>query len=180
MHRLPLLAQLDSYAPIDTEEIAFKKDMISFIAKNEHCFERTLTSGHITGSAWVVNYSFSKALLTHHSKLDRWLQLGGHADGNTDIIAVASKEAQEESGLKSLELMSELIFDIDIHSIPARKSEPTHLHYDVRFLFQADENEMLHVSSESKSLKWIPFEQLSFYTQHNKSILRMSSKCLKR
>ncbi|MEM9390028.1 MAG: NUDIX hydrolase [Bacteroidota bacterium] len=180
MHDLPLLAQLDSYTPIDTEEIAFKKDMISFIAKNEHCFERTLTSGHITGSAWVVNYSFSKALLTHHSKLDRWLQLGGHADGNTDIIAVASKEAQEESGLKSLELVSELIFDIDIHSIPARKSEPTHLHYDVRFLFQADENEMLHVSSESKSLKWIPFEQLSFYTQRNKSILRMSSKCLKR
>ena len=180
MHRSPLLAQLDAYNPINSEEIAFKKDMRCFITENEHCFERTLSSGHITGSAWVVNYSFSKALLTHHSKLDRWLQLGGHADGNTDIIAVASKEAEEESGLESLELVSKSIFDIDIHTIPAHKIEPEHLHYDIRFLFKADENEILHVSSESKSLKWIPLEQLSVYTRCNKSILRMADKYVER
>lgn len=180
MQRTPLLKLIEAYDPADSEEIDFKNDFISFIIKNEDCFERTLSIGHITGSAWIINQSVSKALLTHHNKLDRWLQLGGHADGNPNIIEVASNEAREESGLNSLELASKSIFDIDIHTIPARQNEPEHLHYDIRFLFVADENELLHVSSESKSLKWLPLNSLADYTQHNRSILRMAKKSTKR
>ncbi|MEM8565962.1 MAG: NUDIX hydrolase [Bacteroidota bacterium] len=171
---------MEKYTPTDQEEILFKEDLISFVQNHSSCFERTLLKGHITGSAWIINKDCTKALLTHHSKLDRWLQLGGHADGNSDVIGVALKEAREESGLNSIRIVSGEIFDLDIHSIPERKNEPRHLHYDLRFLFKADEHETLHVSSESKNLKWIAMNDLSKYTQHNKSILRMKEKCYKR
>lgn len=132
--------------------------------------------GHVTGSAWIINETYDKALLTHHNKLNKWLQLGGHADGDPDIIKVATKEAMEESGLSSLKLLTNKIFDIDIHSIPAYNGIPEHLHYDVRFLFQADESEELIVSSESKTLDWIHFDLLNQFTHKNESILRMSEK----
>ena len=179
MHRSDLLRRLSRYEPDNGTESQFKKDLRAFVEKYVDCFERSLKVGHITGSAWIVDNSLSQALLTHHNKLDRWLQLGGHADGETDIIKAATKEAVEESGLQSLQLRSEEIFDIDIHLIPARGNDPEHLHYDIRFLFLADHKEKLHVSSESKTLSWVPFERLSELTQANKSILRMSEKTKK-
>ena len=180
MHRKPFLDLLDAYHPEDSDEIIFKEEFLSFVETYENCFDRSLSIGHITGSAWIVNYSCSKVLLTHHKKLDRWLQLGGHADGDANIIRVATKEAQEESGLTSLSLVSTDIFDLDIHKIPARSAEPEHLHYDIRFLFEANDSESLHVSSESKNLEWVSLDALSSYTQHNTSITRMAKKCKKR
>lgn len=180
MHRQDLLTKLEQYSPEYEEEVKFRASFLSFIRNHPDCFERSLTEGHITGSAWIVNQGYDKALLTHHKKLDRWLQLGGHADGESDIIQVATKEAEEESGLKSLALASTEIFDIDIHPIPARGQEPQHLHYDIRFLFTADEYETFHVSSESKNLSWVILDELSALTQHNLSIMRMSEKTKKR
>ncbi|TRX56082.1 NUDIX hydrolase [Fulvivirga sp. M361] len=176
MHRNDLLQKLEAYLPENPKEVQFKEDFFLFIKTYGDCFERSLAIGHITGSAWVVNKDRSRALLTHHKKLDRWLQLGGHADGDPNVLNVASREAQEESGLKSLKLISSAIFDIDIHTIPARKDEPEHLHYDVRFLFKADDNEQLHVSSESKNLHWISLDHLDSYIDHNESIQRMAGK----
>ena len=92
------------------------------------CFD----DGHITGSAWVVDPAGSRLLLTHHRKLGKWLQLGGHSDGEPDTLAVALREAREESGLR-VRPISNAVLDIDIHTIPALKGEPAHLHYDVRF-----------------------------------------------
>jgi len=180
VHRQDLLSKLERYSPEYEEEVKFRASFLSFIGTHPDCFERSLTEGHITGSAWIVNQRYDKALLTHHKKLDRWLQLGGHADGESDIIRVATKEAEEESGLKSLALTSTEIFDIDIHPIPARGQEPQHLHYDIRFLFTADEHETFYVSSESKNLSWVTLDELSTLTQHNLSIMRMSEKTKKR
>lgn len=176
MHRQALVKKLEEYSPEFEEEVEFRASFLSFIKQYSDCFERTQKLGHITGSSWIINKTGNKALLTHHKKLDRWLQLGGHADGEPDIIKVSRKEAEEESGLKSLQLYSENIFDIDIHIIPTRKTEPEHLHYDVRFLFIADEDEALTISEESKNLAWIPFEELEVKSNHNESILRMAKK----
>lgn len=177
MHRKDLTNKITVYNPEFDEEVKFRVSFLSFIRQHTDCFERSLKIGHITGSAWIINQSRDKALLTHHRKLNRWLQLGGHADGDSDIIRVASKEAEEESGLKSLRLLETNIFDIDIHTIPARKEDPEHLHYDVRFLFEADENEELIVSNESKELAWVSFDELKKVTNENDSILRMVKKC---
>ncbi len=97
----------------------------------------------------------------HHGKLDRWLQLGGHVDGNPDLAAAALREAQEESGLQSVRLASAAIFDVDRHAIPARGAEPEHWHYDVRFLFEADPAEPLVVSDESHELAWVELDRVA-------------------
>src|SRR5580704_14695900 len=112
-----LINLLDKYVPSD-EEFIFKNRMLSFIKSHPHCFERTLEVGHITASCWLLNKEGSKALLTHHAKLNQWFQLGGHCDGNSDVLAVAVKEAQEESGIQEIRPVNDQIFDIDIHLIP--------------------------------------------------------------
>ncbi|MBC7980842.1 MAG: NUDIX hydrolase [Armatimonadetes bacterium] len=131
--------------------------------------------GHITGSAWVVNADGSEVLLTHHRKLDRWLQLGGHADGDCDTLSVAIKEAEEESGLRDFTPLGSGIFDLDIHPIPARKNDPGHLHYDVRYVLRANGSLSFTVSEESHDLCWIAIDQVSTLTSES-SMMRMVDK----
>lgn len=171
-NRQYLLDKLDSYKGIDRNEEGMRKELILFVQGNENCFERSLLIGHVNGSAWIVDSSFQYVLLTHHTKLNKWLQLGGHSDGDANTFAVAYREAREESGLTSIKPISENIFDIDIHSIPARNDEPEHLHYDIRFAFTADKNEPLSISTESKDLQWVNLGNV--HTLHNNdSVMRM-------
>lgn len=151
---------------------------IAFVESEPECFERSLSFGHITGSAWVVNGDGSEVLLTHHAKLDRWLQLGGHADGEGDVLAVAVKEAEEESGLKKFVQVGEGIFDIDIHPIPARKNEPEHIHYDVRYVLRPVDSLVFTVSDESHDLRWVKTEEVKGLTTEE-SMMRMVEKWLR-
>jgi 8-oxo-dGTP pyrophosphatase MutT (NUDIX family) len=132
--------------------------------------------GHITGSAWIVDEDKSHVLLVHHAKLNKWLQPGGHADGDENILQVALREAEEETGIKNLSLLKAEIFDLDIHTIPSRNDFPEHLHYDVRFAFTASKDDELKVSHESHDLQWVKIDQVPVYTQFNKSIERMVEK----
>ena len=136
-------------------EAAMLAEYIPFIRAHPDCLWRTCLTGHLTASAWVVDSARRHTLLTHHHKLDRWLQLGGHVDGDADLLAAATREAREESGLAGVRAVSAEIFDVDRHRIPARGAEPEHWHYDVRFLFEADPAEPLVVSNESKELAWV-------------------------
>lgn len=175
MHRQPLLDQLAAYQAAHPAEAETVEQFLEFVNSQPECFERTLAIGHITGSAWIVTPDGSEVLLTHHRKLDRWLQLGGHADGDPDVIAVALKEAQEESGLEEFALLGDGIFDLDIHPIPARKSEPEHLHYDVRYVFRATGHTDFTVSEESHDLRWVPIDEVQTLTTEE-SMLRMVRK----
>jgi len=109
--------------------------------------------------------------------LNKWLQPGGHAEGEENVLNVAVREAQEETGVKDFKVLQQDIFDLDIHPIPARKGFPDHLHYDIRFLFEADKNEKVIVSDESHDVAWVGLDQLSKLTQNNPSIMRMVEKC---
>ena len=175
MHRKHLLTELESYKTGFTHEAKMKDEMISFIRKNNQCFDRKLATGHITGSAWIQNNSRDSVLLMHHRKLDKWLQLGGHADGDSNIKFVAIKEAQEESGLLNFEFRSKTIFDLDIHLIPAQSNNPEHFHYDIRYHFLTDDSVPIIKNHESIDLAWIPLNQISEYTKEE-SILRMVEK----
>ncbi len=108
----------------------------AFVRGEPRCFQRNCWAGHVTGSAWIVNAPQTHVLLTHHRKLNRWLQLGGHSDGDGDPLRVACREAVEESGLV-VAPVSDLLFDIDIHLIPARMDDPAHHHFDARFALRA-------------------------------------------
>ncbi len=158
-----LLGQLRTYAtrPLDTNEAAMLAEYAPFVAAHADCLLRTCVPGHLTASAWIVDRTRRWTLLTHHHKLNRWLQLGGHLDGNPDLLAAALREGLEESGLKSLVPVSREIFDIDRHLIPARKTEPEHWHFDVRFLIEGDRDEVLRISDESKDLAWIELNRVT-------------------
>ena len=175
MHRAPFLALLEDYTGRHPDEAACCTRYIDFVETYPDCFERSLQIGHITASAWIPNKAGTRVLLTHHRKLDRWLQLGGHVDGDPDVLAGAAREALEESGIGSLEPDGEEIFDLDIHPIPARGNEPEHLHYDARFLIRATGDEEFTVSEESHDLAWVPLDQIDTFTKEE-SILRMVAK----
>jgi 8-oxo-dGTP pyrophosphatase MutT (NUDIX family) len=174
MHRQTLLSLLDDYAARHPDEAATTSWFARFVANHERCFERDLWAGHVTGSAWLVDGSGDRVLLTHHRKLGRWLQLGGHSDGNPRTLQVALKEAREESGL-DVRPLSEAVFDLDVHEIPARRSDPAHHHFDVRFALQVAGDESFRVSGESLDLAWVPIDRLGDYTDEE-SVLRMARK----
>jgi 8-oxo-dGTP pyrophosphatase MutT (NUDIX family) len=178
MNRREMLALLQAYVPADANEQRMLARMIQFAATHEDCCERSLTVGHMTGSAWVIDLERTHVLLTHHRKLSRWLQLGGHADGDPDLRAVALREAREESGLVGLQMLQQTPFDVDVHEIPERRREPRHFHYDVRFLFRADRSEPLVVSEESHALAWLPLRELAAQPDLDESLARMVRKTL--
>ena len=136
-------------------------DTIRFVEENTDCLLRSCGPGHLTGSAWIVSLERTHTLLTHHRKLDKWLQLGGHADGDGDLLAVALREAREESGLTAVRAVAGGIFDLDRHWIPPRKTAPGHYHYDLRFMFAADPGEPLAISRESKDLAWVEISRVT-------------------
>ncbi len=149
--------------------------MLSFLDLYPNCFNRELSIGHFTASAWLINKQGTHALLMHHAKLGQWFQLGGHCDGNSNTLEVAIKEAQEESGIQQIEAVSPQIFDIDIHLIPANKKDPAHFHYDVRFLLQVTSDEQVVQNRESNELRWISKDPSDLPTS-SPSLCRMHEK----
>lgn len=174
--RTALLELLSDYQQRWPDEHQTIDTFIRFVASTPECFERTWLAGHVTASAWVVDPTSTHVLLLHHAKLAKWMQPGGHADGNPDVMAVARQEVLEEAGLDKLHLAFSGIFDLDIHAIPQRGSVGEHLHYDVRFAFRSTSAAIVG-NHESTALAWIPFHNLNQVTQEQ-SILRMAKKWL--
>lgn len=177
MLRERLIQDLKIYGEKFPNEGATCQRFLEFVQNHKDCFERSLAIGHVTGSAWVVNAKGDSVLLTHHRKLNIWVQLGGHADGNFDMLDVALKEAREESGITSIKPISSEIFDIDIHLIPENAKEKAHCHYDVRFAILA-EDENYQISAESHDLSWVPVRQVPEFSQEE-SMLRMARKWMR-
>jgi len=180
LHRKPLLDLLERYLAGHPDERMAVDHVIQFVRANPDCFHRSCIDGHVTASAWIVSHDQERFLLTHHAKLGRWLQLGGHADGDPDTSAVALREAREESGMAEFRLAplgpdGALPFDIDVHLIPARGDEPAHLHHDVRHLLVAAPGQALLVSSESHDLAWFPRARAEEVLE-GESLLRMARK----
>lgn len=179
MPRAELTEHLERYRERHAEESVTVERMIDLLRTQTRCFERDCwIPGHITGSAWVVNRTGDRVLLTHHRKLNRWLQLGGHADGDDSPLRVALREGEEESGL-SLAAVSAQIFDVDIHEIPARRADPAHLHFDVRFALRVVDSETFVVGDESHALEWVAIDRIVTVTDEL-SMLRMARKWLLR
>ncbi len=175
-----LAAALTRYGLRWPQEAGAAGRFAEFLDSAPDVFERSHEIGHFTGSAWVASRDGLRVLLTHHRKLDRWLQPGGHADGDRDLARVALREAEEETGLRGLRIEGDEIFDIDRHRIPARKSDPEHWHYDVRYVVRAGEDEGFVVSEESHALAWRPVADLVEDVGTDASVRRMAAKWLAR
>lgn len=151
--------QLRSALLDDPETEAARRQILEFCrnhrgeADEPNALHRGCLAGHLTGSALVVDAEAGRTLLLHHRKLDRWLQPGGHADGDGNLAAVALKEATEETGIDGLAVVTPAI-DIDVHTIPARPGEPEHLHLDVRYLVLAPPGATADHNEEAIAARW--------------------------
>lgn len=171
---------LQRYNPFDQHEAQMQAQLMRFLdntsTHSSDAFGRGLAGaapdwGHITGSAWIVSHDGSYTVLVHHAKLDKWVQPGGHCDGEADVLAVAVREAQEETGLTVTPVGGD-IFDIDVHRIPEYWNTPEHWHFDVRFLLQAEEQSAPQVSAESRAVRWVSLEEAA-QLNSSQSITRM-------
>lgn len=148
-----------------------------FIMEHVNCFDRELLPGHVSASAWIVNPVRSHVLLLHHRKLDLWLHPGGHADGDPDILRVVMNEASEETGVAAehIRLMSDAIFDVDIHTVYESEYSPRHEHFDIRFLMEIDDRLPLPGNDESHQVAWAPLEEVPRFN-NTRSIFRLLQK----
>ena len=159
--RRSLLAALRSHSPADEEEEADRSLLIDLVSSSARCFDRShYEPGHVTGSAFVVCRQTRRVLLHHHRRLNRWLQLGGHDDGEHDPSRTALREAREESGLPDLEFLTPEILDVDVHLIPPSRGEPEHRHHDVRYALVTRTPEAIQrQDAESLALAWFELSE---------------------
>lgn len=169
-----LIELLERHVPFNGTEAGHLEHALAFVNRTPACASRATTEGHVTASAWVLSPDLHATLLTHHRKLDRWLQPGGHVEDDATIQQAALREAREESGIVQLALVSDALFDIDVHLIPARKSEPAHYHYDLRFLILAG-HAVFAAGEESVDLAWVPLGDI-LGGDVDESVARMARK----
>jgi 8-oxo-dGTP pyrophosphatase MutT (NUDIX family) len=152
---------LQDYTPADATEDAHKLRILRLIEGTARPFSRDqYEPGHITTSAFIVSPDTQALLLILHSKLQRWLQPGGHVEPeDLDVLGSARREVVEETGLTQIELATSGLFDVDVHAIPARKDQPAHQHFDLRFLFTAQDLEV-SAGSDANAARWVPIAEL--------------------
>jgi 8-oxo-dGTP pyrophosphatase MutT (NUDIX family) len=159
-----LREQLRGYQPANATEAGFIERMLELSQSEEACQGSHFEPGHFTASAFVLSPDLRDLVLIHHKKLGIWVQPGGHVEpGDDDLIAAARREVLEEVGLSELEPIAangaSPVFDVDIHLIPARKAEPPHEHFDVRYAFVAKTRNLVH-SDEVADLRWVPLSDV--------------------
>jgi 8-oxo-dGTP pyrophosphatase MutT (NUDIX family) len=159
-----LLDRLRRHHPEDVEEEAHLATILDFVSAHPKPFDRRIPHGHLTGSAFVLSPDGTRVLLLHHRKLDRWLQPGGHADaGEEEGEEVALREAREETGIAALRLHpgAPRPLDVDVHAIPARGSEPAHVHLDLRYVVIAPTSAaLLRSAEETNAVRWFGWDDL--------------------
>lgn len=153
-------ASVRAFVPRDRVQAVHRRRLLVFAARHPDALHRSCEAGHLTASAWVVNHDATEGLVLLHRKIGRWLQPGGHADGEGSLASVALREATEETGIDGLEVWTTPV-DIDVHLfVNRRRTEPDHLHFDVRFLVCAPPHAAPSGNHESDELAWVARDQL--------------------
>ena len=158
-----LIKQLEAFHPWNEQEKKDVKEILRRLKSGEELYTRENESAHLTASAWVVNPQRDQVLMAYHNLYDSWAWLGGHADGDTDLLEVTLKEVREESGVKNIRPVSEKIFSVEILTVSGHEKKgqyvPSHLHLNVTYLIEADPEEVLHHKpDENSNVGWFSLE----------------------
>ena len=161
---MKLYEQIKTYIPTNEQEQNDKEQMLAFMQANDNCLTRENTVAHFTTSIWTVNKECTKTLMVYHNIYNSWSWIGGHADGEEDLAEVALRELKEETGVKNARLVSEEIFSIETLTVGGHIKKgvyvPCHLHFNVTYLAEADEVEVLVVNEEeNQAVKWFTFDE---------------------
>lgn len=167
------------YTPFDALETLQVKQLEQFLSMSGNPYARDNLVAHIVADAWIMNQDLAKVLLMHHAYKGAWFSPGGHCDGNPDVLATATREIDEETGLTDIRLLSDNLFDVNCGYVPYREkphgAEPLHLHFDICFLFQADDQAPLTLSDEGSELRWVPVSELpsiNIFHEHRRRITK--------
>lgn len=171
MNRDDVLSLLEAFTPVDDEHAKQRDAIRTFVSSEPRFHHRDTPEAHLTASAWITNPQHTHAVLLHHAKLNIWVQPGGHLENDATMLAASLREATEETGLQNLTPVTEALFDLDIHPIPARQTEPAHVHMDLRFWFQTQQDTLV-LNDESHALRWCDREGIKAVTDEA-SIRRM-------
>ena len=172
-------AIVQSYTPVDIVDTYYKERYLDLIARYPNDFANRYNynlgiHGHITSQAFVYHQGRNAVALMHHKKLDIWIGQGGHVEpGDTDFIATARREAMEEAGFQNLRLLQETPYDLDIHGFPAKGDQPDHLHYDMRWLFETDDDTFHLNANEGTAIEWVKVADLRTKMPHWLSTSRL-------
>ena len=158
-----LIYDIESYIPVNEQEENDKKVILDYMQKNSDYLTRENKVAHFTTSIWTVNKERTKTLMVYHNIYDSWSWIGGHADGEEDLASVALRELEEETGVESAALVSKEIFSLEILTVDGHmkkgKYVPSHLHFNITYLAEADEDQTLVINEdENKGVKWFSFE----------------------
>lgn len=164
MSREDVIRKIGEYEPANEQETEDKALMLSWLEHNDDAFSRENAIAHVTVSGWVVNKDRSKVLMVYHNIYDSWSWLGGHADGETDLLSVAVKEVKEESGLAEVHPVSEDIMSLEVLTVDGHEKKgryvSSHLHMNVTFLLEADSESALSIKADENSdVAWFTPEE---------------------
>lgn len=178
--------ELENYKPYNEEEERIKPIILDFLKQNDNALHRESLLAHMTTSAWIVNKERTKVLMAYHNIYKSWGWLGGHADGDEDLLRVIRKEVAEESGLTNIRLLHDGIYGINILTVfphyKRGKYVNAHLHFDVEYLFEADEEEAVRMKpDENSGVGWVPIEEINVRVteEHMKPVYAVLNEKLK-
>lgn len=151
--------QIKAYHPWNEQERQDQALILDFLAKNPDAFCRTNLLAHMTASAWVVNPQRSRTLMVYHRLYDSWAWTGGHADGETDLLAVALREVREETGIQQVQPVTTEIYSLEVLTVEGHEKQgsyvPSHLHLNLTYLLEAEENQPLRpCEAENTAVAW--------------------------
>lgn len=185
MSRQELMEQIANYIPYNEQEERDQNLILNWIEEQENAFSRENKMAHMTASAWVVNPERSKVLMVYHNIYDSWSWLGGHADGETDLLTVALREVKEEAGISKVRPVSEDIFSLESLTVDGHVKKGTyvssHLHLNVTYLLEADPEETLSVKADENSgVAWFSPEEALARSTEPWFVERVYTKLLKK
>ena len=169
-----LKEQIEKYIPYNEQEVRDKELMLKYINTFNDVLTRENKMCHFTASNWIINKNRTKVLMIYHNIYKSWAWTGGHADGDSDLLHVALKEAEEETGLNNLKLLNDGIFGLQILTVDSHikrgKYVSSHLHLDCCFLFEANEEDELKIKEDENSgVKWINIDESTKITNEEKT-----------
>lgn len=164
-----LIRQIENYTPFNPQEMRDKAQILAFLRSGTELFTRDNPVAHLTASAWVVSPDRRQVIMVYHNLYKSWSWMGGHADGDHDLLHVAKKEVMEECGLTELTVVSPEIFSLEILSVAGHEKKgaylSSHLHLNVTYLFEADPAQPLRIKpDENSGVAWVAVEDIPHKT----------------
>ena len=161
-----LIKQIEAYTPFNEQEIRDKAQILAFLHTGADFLARENTAAHLTASAWVVSPDRSQVVMVYHNLYQSWSWMGGHADGDWDLLHVAKKEVMEECGLQELTVVSPEIFSLEVLCVDGHEKRgeylSSHLHLNVTYLFEADPAQPLRIKpDENSGVAWVATEDVA-------------------